>query len=211
MTDIPGTTRDIIEEYLNIKGVLIKLIDTAGLRETEDVVEKIGVERTKDALEKADLIIFVIDASNDLTQEDLTIASMIKDKRVIVAANKIDVGIKADLYEIEKLFNKANIIKISVKDRIGIDLLEKAIYDSVYSGNIRNKSNVVVSNIRHKSLIDRALESIERALEAIDSGIPVDLISVDLKDAWNLLGQITGDTVEEDIITEIFSRFCIGK
>jgi len=211
VTDIPGTTRDIIEEYLNIKGVLVKLIDTAGLRETEDVVEKIGVERTKDALEKADLIIFVIDASNDLTQEDLRIANMISDKKAIVAANKIDVGIKADLDEIEKLLDKANIIKISVKDRIGIDLLEKAIYDSVYSGNIRNKSNVVVSNIRHKSLIDRALESIERALEAIDSGIPVDLISVDLKDAWNLLGQITGDTVEEDIITEIFSRFCIGK
>ena len=211
VTDIPGTTRDIIEEYLNIKGILIKLIDTAGLRETEDVVEKIGVERTKDVLEKADLVIFIIDASEDLTHEDITIANLIKDKKVIVAANKIDAGIKADLDEIEKLFDKTNIIKISVKDKIGIDLLEKAIYDSVYSGNIRSKSNVVVSNVRHKSLIDGALESIERALEAIDIGIPVDLISVDLKDAWNFLGSITGDTVEEDIITEIFSRFCIGK
>ena len=209
VTDIPGTTRDIIEEYLNIKGILIKLIDTAGLRETEDVVEKIGVERTKDVLEKADLVIFIIDASEDLTHEDITIANLIKDKKVIVAANKIDAGIKADLDEIEKLFDKTNIIKISVKDKIGIDLLEKAIYDSVYSGNIRSKSNVVVSNVRHKSLIDEALESIERALEAIDIGIPVDLISVDLKDAWNFLGSITGDTVEEDIITEIFSRFCI--
>jgi len=211
VTDIPGTTRDIIEEYLNIKGVLIKLIDTAGLRETEDIVEKIGVERTKEALNKADLVIYMVDASKELTSEDTAIASMIKDKKVIIAANKVDKGIEADLDMLADTFETDNVIKMSVKDKIGIDLLEKAIYDIAYSGNIRSKSSAVVSNIRHKSLIDKAYESIEKALEAIDEGIPVDLISVDIKDAWSFLGQITGDTVEEDIINEIFSRFCIGK
>lgn len=211
VTDIPGTTRDIIEEYLNMKGVLIKLIDTAGLRETEDVVEKIGVEKTKEALNKADLVIFIVDASKKLTSEDMTIASLIKDKRVVIAANKIDIGIEADLEALGKIFDRHNIIKMSVKDKKGIDLLENAIYDIAYSGNVKSKSSAVVSNIRHKSLIDKALESIERALEAIDEGIPVDLVSVDIKDAWSYLGEITGDTVEEDIITEIFSRFCIGK
>lgn len=211
VTDIPGTTRDIIEEYLNMKGVLIKLIDTAGLRETEDVVEKIGVEKTKEALNKADLVIFIVDASKKLTSEDMTIASLIKDKRVVIAANKIDIGIEADLEALGKIFDRHNIIKMSVKDKKGIDLLENAIYDIAYSGNVKSKSSAVVSNIRHKSLIDKALESIEKALEAIDEGIPVDLVSVDIKDAWSYLGEITGDTVEEDIITEIFSRFCIGK
>lgn len=211
VTDIPGTTRDIIEEYLNMKGVLIKLIDTAGLRETEDVVEKMGVEKTKEALNKADLVIFIVDASKKLTSEDMTIASLIKDKRVVIAANKIDIGIEADLEALGKIFDRHNIIKMSVKDKKGIDLLENAIYDIAYSGNVKSKSSAVVSNIRHKSLIDKALESIERALEAIDEGIPVDLVSVDIKDAWSYLGEITGDTVEEDIITEIFSRFCIGK
>jgi len=211
VTDIPGTTRDIIEEYLNVKGVLIKLIDTAGLRETEDVVEKIGVEKTKEALNRADLVIFIVDASKKLTEEDMAIASMIKQKKVIVAANKIDAGIEADLEALGEIFDGHNIIKMSVKDKKGIDLLEEAIYNTAYSGNVKSKSSAVVSNIRHKSLIDKAVDSIEKAMEAIDEGIPVDLISVDIKDAWRYLGEITGDTVEEDIITEIFSRFCIGK
>ncbi|MDD4834282.1 MAG: tRNA uridine-5-carboxymethylaminomethyl(34) synthesis GTPase MnmE [Lutispora sp.] len=211
VTDIPGTTRDIIEEYLNVKGVLIKLIDTAGLRETEDVVEKIGVEKTKEAISKADLVILIIDASQELTSEDMTIASLIKDKRVIVSANKIDLGVCADLSKLEEIFKKDSIIKMSVKSKQGIELLEKGIWDAAYSGNIKTKGSVVISNIRHKSLIDKAYESLERALEAINEGIPLDLISVDIKDSWRYLGEITGDTVEEDIITEIFSRFCIGK
>ncbi len=211
VTDIPGTTRDIIEEYLNVKGVLIKLIDTAGLRETEDVVEKIGVERTKEAINDADLVIFIIDASKKLDPEDMLIASMLKDKRVIVSANKIDMGIDAELDLLEESFNKERIIRMSVKDKKGIELLEKAIWDAAYSGNVKTRGSAVVSNIRHKSLIDKAHESIDRALEAIDDGIPLDLISVDIRDAWRFLGEITGDTVEEDIITEIFSRFCIGK
>ncbi len=211
VTDIPGTTRDIIEEYLNLGGILIKLIDTAGLRETEDVVEKIGVERTKEAIDKADLIILVVDISEKLTKEDRDIISSTNDKKVIVVGNKIDLGVNADIEEIEKIFGKDNIVKMSIKEQKGIKELEKAIVEIVYKGNVKSKNTSLISNVRHKSLLEKSLDSLKKALEAIEESIPVDLISVDIKDAWRYLGEITGDTVEEDIITEIFGRFCIGK
>lgn len=211
VTDIPGTTRDIIEEYLNISGILIKLIDTAGLRYTEDIVEKIGVARSKEAIEKADLILFIIDISEKLTKEDWDIISLVKDKKVIVACNKIDLGIAADLREIEKIFSRENICLLSIKEHKGIKELEKAIVDIVYGGSIKLKSTAMVSNIRHKNLLEMAKDSLDKALEAISNNIPVDLVSVDIKDAWLHLGEITGDTVEEDLINEIFARFCIGK
>lgn len=211
VTDIPGTTRDIIEEYLNLGGILIKLIDTAGLRETEDVVEKIGVERTKEAIDKADLIIFVIDVSEKLTKEDWDIISLTKGKKVIVVGNKIDLGINANLDEIQRIFGKSNIVKMSIKEYKGIKEIEKAIVDIVYSGSVKSKNTSLISNVRHKFLLEKAEDSLEKAQEAIETGIPVDLISVDIRDAWRYLGEITGDTVEEDIVTEIFSRFCIGK
>lgn len=211
VTDIPGTTRDIIEEYLNLGGILIKLIDTAGLRETEDVVEKIGVERTKEAIDKADLIIFVIDVSEKLTKEDWDIISLTKGKKVIVVGNKIDLGINANLDEIQRIFGKNSIVKMSIKEYKGIKEIEKAIVDIVYSGSVKSKNTSLISNVRHKFLLEKAEDSLEKAQEAIETGIPVDLISVDIRDAWRYLGEITGDTVEEDIVTEIFSRFCIGK
>lgn len=211
VTDIPGTTRDIIEEYLNLGGILLKLIDTAGLRETEDIVEKIGVERTKQAIDKADLIIFIMDISEKLTKEDWDIISLTKGKKVIVVGNKIDLGINSDLDEIKSIFGKDNIVEMSLKEYKGIKELEKAIVDIVYSGNVKSKNTSLVSNVRHKYLLEKAKDSLDKAEDAIEAGIPVDLISVDIKDAWRYLGEITGDTVEEDIITEIFSRFCIGK
>lgn len=211
VTDIPGTTRDIIEEYLNLGGILIKLIDTAGLRETEDVVEKIGVERTKEAIDKADLIIFVIDVFEKLTKEDWDIISLTKGKKVIVVGNKIDLGINANLDEIQRIFGKNSIVKMSIKEYKGIKEIEKAIVDIVYSGSVKSKNTSLISNVRHKFLLEKTEDSLEKAQEAIETGIPVDLISVDIRDAWRYLGEITGDTVEEDIVTEIFSRFCIGK
>ncbi len=211
VTDIPGTTRDIIEEYLNLGGVLLKLIDTAGLRHTEDAVEKIGVERTKEVITKADLIILILDISEELTKEDREIIELVKDKDVIVVGNKIDLGVNNDLKEIEKQFNKDRLVLISIKESDGIENLKKTIVDTVYSGNVKNKSSSLVSNIRHKDLLERAEDSLEKALEAVAQSIPVDLVSLDIKDAWRYLGEITGDTVEEDIINEIFSRFCIGK
>lgn len=211
VTDIPGTTRDIIEEYLNIGGVLVKLVDTAGIRETEDVVEKIGVERTKAAIETADVVLFVVDASSEPTQEDHDILDIIKDKKVIVAANKVDIGINDNINRILDAFGQNNIIHMSVKQRIGIDKLEDKIKELVYHGQAAIQKNKMVTNIRHKDLLDKALESMDRVIEAIHSGIPVDLLAVDIKDAWRRLGQITGDVVEEDIIKEVFSKFCIGK
>ena len=211
VTDIPGTTRDIIEEYLNMGGILVKLIDTAGIRETEDVVEKIGVERTKAAIKDAEVVIFVVDASMPLTLEDYEILELIKGKKVIVAANKIDKGVNDDVNKLIDIFKHENIIKMSVKQKIGIDELEVKIKDLVYHGQASVSKNKMVTNIRHKDLLDKALDGVSRAIEGLKDGVPIDLLSVDIKEAWRRLGQITGDVVEEDIINEIFSKFCIGK
>lgn len=211
VTDIPGTTRDIIEEYLNMGGVLVKLIDTAGIRETVDVVEKIGVERTKAAMVEAEVIIFVIDASMPLTQEDYDILELIKSKKVIVAANKIDKGVHEDVNKLVDFFGQENILKMSVKEKIGIEEIEEKIKDLVYHGQASVSKNRMVTNIRHKDLLDKALDSVSKAIDGLNDGVPIDLLSVDIKEAWRRLGQITGDVVEEDIINEIFSKFCIGK
>lgn len=211
VTDIPGTTRDIIEEYLNLGGVLLKLIDTAGLRHTEDIVEKMGVERTKEAISKADLIILLLDASKQLTKEDWDIIELTIDKDVIVVGNKIDLGISEDIKNIKKQFDVNKLVLTSIKQLKGIEELRKAILDTVYEGNVRLHSSSLVSNIRHKNLLQKAKDSLSKALEAISINIPVDLISLDIKDAWRYLGEITGEAIEEDIINEIFSRFCIGK
>lgn len=211
VTDIPGTTRDIIEEYLNIGGVLIRLIDTAGIRETEDIVERIGVERTKEAINNSDLVILVLDASSPLQQEDNDIIGLIKGKKVLAVLNKMDLGIDIDEKYLIDLFGEENVLEMSVKNRIGIDKLEERIKGLVFHGKLSIRKNNMVTNVRHKSLLDRALENIERALESIEDEIPIDLISVDIREAWNSLGAITGDTVGEDIIKEIFSKFCIGK
>ena len=211
VTDIPGTTRDIIEEYLNIGGVLIKLIDTAGIRETEDVVEKIGVERTIAAIKEAEVVIFTVDAAEPLTQEDYDILELIKEKKVIVAANKIDVSIHKDVNKLIDVFGKESVIEMSVKQKIGIEELESKIKDLVYHGQATVSKNKMVTNIRHKDLLDKALDSVSKAIEALNDGVPIDLLSMDIKEAWGRLGQITGDVAEEDIINEIFSKFCIGK
>ncbi len=211
VTEVPGTTRDIIEEYLNIGGVLIRLIDTAGIRETEDVVEKIGVERTKEAIDNSDLVILVLDASDHLLHEDYEIIELIKAKKVIAVLNKTDLGLNINEEYLTGLFGVDNVIKMSVKNRIGINLLEDQIKGLVFQGKLSINKNSMVTSIRHKNLLDRALESMVRALSSIDDEIPIDLVSVDIREAWSCLGAITGDTVEEDIIKEIFSKFCIGK
>ena len=211
VTEVPGTTRDIIEEYLNIGGVLIRLIDTAGIRETEDIVERIGVERTKGAIHDADLVLLVVDASSKLQQEDLEIIELLKDKKVIVALNKIDLGNVHNEKQLTELFGEENIIEMSVKNGSGIERLEDRIKGLVFLGKLSINRNSLVTNIRHKNLLDKALDNVDRALLSIDDDIPVDLVSVDIREAWSCLGAITGDTVEEDLVKEIFSKFCIGK
>lgn len=211
VTEVPGTTRDIIEEYLNIGGILIRLIDTAGIRETEDIVERMGVERTKGAISNSDLVILVLDASSELLYEDNEIIDLIKAKKVIAAINKTDLGFSINKKYLTDLFGENNVIEMSVKNRDGIDKLEERIKGLVFHGKLSINKNSMVTNIRHKNLMDRALENMDRALSSIEDEIPVDLISVDIREAWSNLGAITGDTVEEDIVKEIFSKFCIGK
>lgn len=211
VTEVPGTTRDIIEEYLNIGGILIRLIDTAGIRESQDVVEQIGVERTKGAINNSDLVILVLDASNGLLKEDNEIIDLIRTKKVIAVLNKTDLGLVIDEKYLIELFGAENVIEMSVKNRVGIDKLEERIKGLVFQGKLSISKNNMVTSIRHKFLLDKALENIEKAILSIEDEIPVDLISVDIREAWSSFGAITGDTVEEDIVNEIFSKFCIGK
>jgi len=211
VTEIPGTTRDIIEEYLNVGGIPIRLIDTAGIRESVDIVERLGVERTKSAIIDSDLVILVLDASNKLSGDDNDIIDLIKSKKVIAVLNKIDLGLDIEDQYLYDLFGADNVIKMSVKNRMGLDKLEERIKGLVFHGKLNVSKNNLVTGIRHKRLLEKALESIKGAVLSIENQIPVDLISVDIKEAWTSLGAITGDTVGEDIVNEIFSKFCIGK
>lgn len=211
VTEIPGTTRDIIEEYLNIGGVPIRLIDTAGIRESEDIVERIGVERTKDAITNSDLVILVLDASDMLLREDNDIIDLLNSKKVIAVLNKTDLGFIINKRYLCNLFGEDNVVEMSVKKRIGIDKLEDKIRELVFHGTLSKSNSILVTSIRHKNLLEKAFESIEKAIVSIEEKIPVDLVSVDIREAWMSLGAITGDTVEEDIVREIFSKFCIGK
>ncbi|WP_026476762.1 tRNA uridine-5-carboxymethylaminomethyl(34) synthesis GTPase MnmE [Alkaliphilus transvaalensis] len=211
VTDIPGTTRDVIEEHLNIKGIPLKLIDTAGIRETQDIVEKIGVEKSKAFFNKADLIIFMLDASRELTEEDLEIINLIKEKKALVLLNKIDLPAKIDLEKISSLISKKRVIEISLVDKVGIDQIEEYLEEMVYKGEVKAKDTLLVTNARHKNALERALTSLQDGINAIRNRLPMDFIEVDFKNTWDFLGEITGDTMGEDLIDHIFQNFCIGK
>lgn len=207
VTDVPGTTRDVIEEYINLDGIPIKLVDTAGIRETEDLVEKIGVERSKEKINEADLVIFMLDLSRELDEEDKEILEYIKDKKCIVLLNKVDLERKLDHNIISEFHN---IIEISAKTGIGIEILKQRIKDLFFKGEI-SSTEVMITNSRHKEALYRAKERCVAALSTLESGISIDLASIDIRSAWMHLGEITGETLEEDIIDKIFSEFCIGK
>ncbi len=211
VTDIAGTTRDIIEEFVNIKGIPLKIVDTAGIRETDDVVEKIGVEKSKESLQSADLVIIVLDYSKKLSNEDVEILEKIKNKKTIVLLNKIDLEKNIEIEEIEKYVDKDFIIEISALKEIGIDKLQDKIENMVYKGSVSNSSDLMITNSRHKDALSKAYESINDALIAIDDNIPYDFIEVDFKNVWDYLGYINGDTIKEDLLDTIFANFCIGK
>ncbi|KNF07290.1 tRNA modification GTPase MnmE [Gottschalkia purinilytica] len=211
VTDIPGTTRDIIEEYINIKGVPLKLVDTAGIRETEDLVEKIGVDKAKGILNESDLAIAVFDTSRELEKEDLEIIELIKDKKSIILLNKTDLPIKISEDEINKLLPNKKIINTSMIKGKGLDILEETLKDMFLSSEIQIKDNTIVTNVRHRNQLLKSKENIQEALESIRIGLPIDCVEVDVKNCWENLGEITGDTVGEDIIDKIFANFCIGK
>ncbi len=211
VTDIAGTTRDIIEEFVNIKGIPLKIVDTAGIRETDDIVEKIGVEKSKESLQSADLVIIVLDYSKKLSNEDIEILEKIKNKKTIVLLNKIDLEKNIEIEEIEKYVDKDFIIEISALKEIGIDKLQDKIENMVYKGSVSNSSDLMITNSRHKDALSKAYESINDALIAIDDNIPYDFIEVDFKNVWDYLGYINGDTIKEDLLDTIFANFCIGK
>ncbi|MBA1334745.1 MAG: tRNA-5-carboxymethylaminomethyl-2-thiouridine(34) synthesis protein MnmE [Firmicutes bacterium] len=211
VTDVPGTTRDIIEEYINIKGVPLRIMDTAGIRETEDIVEKIGVEKTKEYLDRADLILFVLDAARPISEEDRTIFEIIQGKRVIVLINKTDLKVEIDMGEIEEAFRDKPVIPMSLLKDEGLDTLEEKIHDMVFSGQVRSSDPVMVTNVRHEDCLKRARKSLLEAIESIDAGLPLDLISIDIKESMEALGEITGESITEEIVDRIFHDFCIGK
>lgn len=211
VTNIPGTTRDIIEEYINIDGIPLKIIDTAGIRTTDDIVEKIGVDRAKEMVENADLLIGVFDKSEELTEDDYKIIDILNNNNSIILINKTDLENKWEESEIEKLLPNKKIISAAILKGAGLDKLENEIKNMFYKGNLNIKSDIVINNLRHKNQLEKTLYNIDEALKGIKSNIPLDCIEVDFKNAWENLGEISGDTVSEDLLDKIFSEFCIGK
>ncbi|WP_142413710.1 tRNA uridine-5-carboxymethylaminomethyl(34) synthesis GTPase MnmE [Hathewaya massiliensis] len=209
VTDVPGTTRDVIEEYINLNGVPVQVVDTAGIRETEDIVEKIGVQKSKEKIEEADLIVFMLDVSRDLDEEDKEIFSYIKDKNYVILLNKTDLNAKIDKNTLD-FIDESKLYKVSAKTGEGIEILKNIIKDMFFKGEI-DSENVFITNNRHKEALIRAKENIESALNTLSTVFAIDLASIDLRNAWSNLGEITGDTLEEDIIHKIFSKFCLGK
>ena len=194
VTDIPGTTRDVIEEFVNIKGIPLKIVDTAGIRETDDVVEKIGVEKSMASFDTADLIIMVVDSSSELSEEDREILEKVQGKETILLLNKTDLPQVIDEEEVKKYVNEENIIKISALHNEGIEDVHDRIEAMVYKGDIKSSSNVIITNSRHKDALYRAMKSAEDAMRAIEDRMPLDFVEVDLKNIWDYLGYINGDT-----------------
>lgn len=211
VTDIAGTTRDVIEEYVNVRGVPLRLIDTAGIRETEDVVEQIGVERSKEMMQQADLVLLVVNYSEALTSEDEELFRAVQGKDFIVIVNKTDLQQQIDMGRVTQLAGSARVITTSLIEEKGVDELEKAIAELFFEGAIESSDMTYVSNARHIGLLKQAEKTIGDAIEAIHSGVPIDMVQIDLTRTWEILGEITGDTVHESLIDQLFSQFCLGK
>lgn len=211
VTDIPGTTRDTIEEYVNIKGIPAKITDTAGIRSTQDVVEKIGVDKAYKAIEDADLIIIVIAADTGLLQEDAEVLESIKGKKSLVMINKTDLVDVQKIDEIKKQISVDTILEASVINEQGITDLEDKIYELFIKGDISQNDEILLTNARHKNLVDRAINAIDQAFNSFELGMPLDMVTIDIKNAAEFIGQITGESTDEDVMHSIFSRFCVGK
>ena len=211
VTDIAGTTRDVIEEYVNVLGVPLKLVDTAGIRETDDRVEKIGVERSRQALDRSDLVILLLNASEPLTTEDIELLQLTQDKKRIIVLNKMDLEPKLDLNELYQYVDKAEVLKTSVLKNEGIRELEEHIATLFYGGIENSQTTVLVTNARHIALLEQAKAALEAVLTGLDQELPVDLVQIDMTRAWELLGEITGDSYQDELLDQLFSQFCLGK
>ncbi len=211
VTDIAGTTRDIIEEYVNVRGVPLRLVDTAGIRETEDIVERIGVEKSRQVLKEADLILLVLNAGEELSDEDKRLFETIQNMDFIVVVNKTDLPKQIDLEQVKALANGRRIVTTSLLKEEGVIELEEAIAALFFEGQIEADDLTYVSNSRHISLLNQAFDTISDAIEGADSGVPVDIVQIDVTRTWEILGEIIGDTVQESLINQLFSQFCLGK
>ena len=204
VTDIEGTTRDIVEGKINLDGIILNIIDTAGIRQTEDVVEKIGVEKSLSLIDKADLVLFLLNNNEDITPEDKNIINQLKNKNHIIVINKCDLTKKLDL-------NDNDCVYISAKKNIGIDDLKNKIKELYNLEKIETEDLSYLSSARSISLLKQAMQSLKNADKGIDDNYPIDMVEIDIKDSWNILGEIIGETYEEELIDQLFSQFCLGK
>jgi len=211
VTEIPGTTRDTIEEVISIKDIPIKLTDTAGIRDTEDQIERIGIEKSKESFNRADLIIFLIDGSSPLSREDRKIMSKLDGRKVVILVNKTDLGVQVEEEELKITLPHARMIKAAIKENVGIEELEQEIVSLVYGGQIKQEESLLVTNVRHMELLEKAKAAIGDALVMAGNTEALDFIEVDVRRCWELLGEIIGESVTEDIIDQVFARFCLGK
>ncbi len=213
VTDIAGTTRDVLQESIRLHGISLNMIDTAGIRSTEDIVEKIGVERAKEYAAKADLILYVVDSSVPLDDSDKEIISVIQDKKVIVLLNKSDLETKVSEEELENLFGTThlNIVRTSTKENTGMEEFEEIIKNMFFRGQIKSNDEVVITNIRHKEALVEAEKSLQMVMNSLEMHMPEDFYSIDLMSAYASLGYIIGEEVDEDLVNEIFAKFCMGK
>lgn len=214
VTDLPGTTRDLLIDYINLKGVPLKIIDTAGLRREGDLVEQKGMQFSRKAIEEADLIIFMLDAGTGITQEDRWIFESLpqkEEKVIIIVLNKIDLERKISLEEIKKNFACDSVVETSIIKNIGMEKLEDAILEKAYSGRIKGEEGLVILEVRQEELLSRASQLIGEALQALETGLPLDLITIDLNQAQKALGELLGEEFSEELLDYVFKRFCIGK
>lgn len=226
VTNIAGTTRDILEEHINIRGISLNIVDTAGIRETSDIVEQIGVDRARAYADQADLILYVIDASVPLDENDYAILRLLNGKKSIILLNKSDLDMVVTEMDVEKSYFASNtsmlnneeikkftipVISVSAKEKSGIDKLEETLKFLFFEGNLSFNDEIYITNMRHKAALQDALMALRKVLESIEAGMPEDFYSIDLLDAYEVLGRITGETMGEDLVNEIFSKFCMGK
>jgi len=226
VTEIAGTTRDILEEHINLKGISLNVIDTAGIRDTEDIVEKIGVERAKDYADQADLILYVIDASIPLDANDQEIFRLIQDKKSIILLNKSDLDTVVKEDDVKNAYIAGNpsffgkkeikkftipLLNISIKEKSGLEVLGETLKCLFFEGNLSFNDEIYITSLRHKTVLQDTFSALERVRDSIDSGMPEDFYSIDLMEAYESLGRITGESVGEDLVNEIFSKFCMGK
>lgn len=210
VTEIAGTTRDTLEEYISLHGISLRIIDTAGIRETEDVVEKIGVEKARQMAEKADLILYVVDSSQPLDENDQEIMELLRGRKSIVIYNKTDLVSAVDMGSLREKTG-SQVIPVSVVEETGIEDLEKSIREMFFQGEISFDDEVYITNARHKTALEEAEKSLEMVTESIEAGMPEDFFSIDLMGAYEALGKILGESLGEDLVNEIFSKFCVGK